>query len=51
MKLLIRNEKFIVIMKQKDVKTLLIVGKYLITLLLGLLGGANSEVAQSLLSL
>lgn len=38
-------------MKQKDVKTLLVIVRYAITFIIGLLGGANSQSIQTLMNL
>lgn len=49
MKLLFKNQKFVIVMKKEDVKTLFVIIRYVVTFIGGLLTG-NSDIAQSLLN-
>lgn len=48
MKLFFKNSKLIIVMKKEDLKTLLVIIRYVVTFISGLLAG-NTEPIQTLL--
>lgn len=48
MKVFVKRKKLYIVMKKEDVKTLFVILRYAITFVLGLLGGANSDIVTSL---
>ena len=51
MKIFFKRSKTIIVMKKEDWMKIAVIVRYAVTLLIGLLSGANSETVQTLLTI